>query len=77
MKAFASALLLAGAHAANGAIDFKIAGKSSMVSLSTKFTELKRYGKGSDSTDILIGNGSQVSWTVETDHANKNYILTL
>jgi len=44
MKAFASALLLAGAHAAAGAIDFKYSGKSDLATLSSNYSFLVGYG---------------------------------
>ena len=44
MKAFASALLLAGAHAAAGAIDFAIEGSSTMASLTSSYAFLSLYG---------------------------------
>ena len=69
MKAFASALLLAGVHAAAGAIDFSVTGTSTMASLSSPVSFLKAYGpKG---TGIMVINDSKVTWTISTDHANK------
>ena len=75
MKAFASALLLAGVHAAAGAIDFSIAAKATMVTGSTPFAFTKIYGADKTSTDILVHNTSQVSWTLTTDHANMQFSL--
>lgn len=53
MKAFASALLLAGAHAAAGAIDFSIEGKTSMVSLSSPAAFLAVYGSKAAGIHVL------------------------
>ena len=44
MKAFASALLLAGAYAAAGAIDFKYQAKSDLATLSSTYAFLVGYG---------------------------------
>ena len=70
MKAFASALLLAGAHAAATAIEFDVKAESSMVSLSSPTSFLKSYGtKGTN----MVLNDSKVTWTITTDHANGTY----
>lgn len=71
MKAFASALLLAGVHAAATAIDFDVKAESTMMSLSSPVSFLKAYGtKG---TGILVLNDSKSTWTVKTDHANGTF----
>ena len=56
MKAFASALLLAGAHAAAGAIEFAVEASSKIVSLSSPHAVLKVYGPKGSGIEILNDN---------------------
>ena len=75
MKAFASALLLAGAHATAGAIDFAIDATATMVTGSTPYAFTKIYGADKTDTNILVHNTSKVSWKLATDHANLQFSL--
>ena len=75
MKAFASALLLAGVHATAGAIDFAIVAKATMVSLSTNYDFLKQYGK--KASGVLVHDDTQVSWDLSTNHASKQFTLKM
>ena len=74
MKAFASALLLAGAHATAGAIDFNLTAESTMVSLSTNYAFLSLYGTKSPA---MVMSDSKVTWAIQTDHANSQYTMTM
>ena len=77
MKAFASALLLAGAHAAAGAIDFgTIKAESKMASLSSPIAFLSKYGPKNPTT-VKVINTTKVSYEVSTDHAKKQYTLKM
>ena len=76
MKAFASALLFAGVHAATSAIEFDAKGEAPMVTLSSPMGFLKAYGKDKG-TGVIVGNDSKSTWTVSTNHAKKQFKLTL
>lgn len=78
MKAFASALLLAGVHAANGQIDFDITGTLNPYTLSNAMTNLALYKPAaSASATAEITDETTTSYQVATTYASKYYTLTL
>ena len=76
MKAFASALLLAGAHATAGAIDFNVEASSALATLSSSQTFLTLYGTKTN-PNVKVLNDSKVTYKVSTDHAKKQYTLEM
>jgi len=77
MKAFASALLLAGVHAANGAIDFDITGTLNPYTLSNAVANLALYkATASASAAGEITDDTTATYQVATTYASKYYTLT-
>ena len=76
MKAFASALLSAGAYAAAGAIDFSVEASSALATLSSSWEFLGLYGSKSN-TNAKVLNDSKVTYKVSTDHTNKQFTLEM
>lgn len=78
MKAFASALLLAGVHAANGQIDFDITGTLNPYTLSDAPATLARYkDAGAANAAGEITDDTKATYQVATTYASKYYTLTL
>ena len=76
MKAFASALLMAGAYAAAGAIDFDIKAENLPVAtLSSNIAFLALYGPKASNVKVL--SDSKVSYKISTDHAKKQFTLEM